>query len=394
MSTLLNDKLVSFRKQFPALQNKQYLNFGAQGVMSSRTIDAICQSYEFVQETGPLSGKMFEWIISQCDATKVLLAENFGGAAQDYALTQNATEGCNIALWGFDWQPGDSLLLTDSEHNGVVAAAKQLSKRRGVAINYCKIEAPDSHEEILKKVAECLKLRPKMFVFSHVLWNNGKVLPAKEIAKLCKQSDCIAVIDGAQSAGVLPIDVNDIGADAYAITGHKWIGGPEGIGALHIRKEILDLIHPTFVGWRSTKYDGSENPPFLEGASRFEVATSPFPLLKGLMTALNVHQEVGSSLERYNTILSIAAQLRSSIEQLPGLKLVCPIQESSLVSFTLEKGKPSALVQTLEEKYKIIVRTIPSPHCIRASINYFSAQEALDLSAALKDLLTSQAATN
>ncbi|MBX9569551.1 MAG: aminotransferase class V-fold PLP-dependent enzyme [Candidatus Obscuribacterales bacterium] len=379
--------LAEFRSQFIALQNKHYLNFGAQGVISERTLQAMMESYHFVQENGPLNNTMFEWIVNQAKQLKETIASNFGGEAGSYAITQNATEGCNIALWGVDWKEGDRLLLTDSEHNGVVAAAKQLSKRRGVILDYCDLSKLQSDEQILKELEQSLKSKPRMFLFSHVLWNTGAVLPAKQIASLCRQSSCISVIDGAQSAGVLPIDVADIGADAYAITGHKWMGGPEGVGSLHVREEALDFIQPTFVGWRSTVYDGSENPPFLKGAARFEIATSPFPLMSGLDQALQIHSSYASAEERYQRIVRIARALRAEIESLPGVKFLSERQDSSLVSFTLENRSPGQIVKALEENFKVTVRTIPFPSCIRASVHYFSEDEAREFASALAAVL-------
>lgn len=382
------NSLSEFRKQFRALQNKHYLNFGAQGVMSDSTLSAIMESYDYVQKTGPLNNSMFEWIVNQGKSAKELFASKFGGDSKSYALTQNATEGCNIALWGVDWKAGDRLLLTDSEHNGVVASAKQLAKRRGVIIEYCKLSQASSDEQILQEVETSLKLKPRMFLFSHVLWNTGAVLPAKQIATLCREASCICIIDGAQSAGVLPLNLEDIGADAYAITGHKWMGGPEGVGTLHVRPDSIDLINPTFVGWRSTVYDGSENPAFLEGASRFEQATSPFPLISGLTEALRVHDRFASSHQRYEQILSNARHLRSSINHLPGVRFLTDRQDSSLISFVIEQQSQNKIVKALEDNYKVTVRTIPFPNCIRAAVHYFSREDVDAFAAAMVEILS------
>ncbi len=382
--------LIEFRKQFSALQNKHYLNFGAQGVMSEKTLTAIQESYQFVQDNGPLNNRMFGWIVSQAAGIKELIAKNFGGQPVSYAITQNATEGCNIGLWGLDWQPGDRLLLTDSEHNGVVAAAKQLSARRGVILDYCEVSKATSEQSVLEKVEASLKLKPRMFLFSHVLWNTGAVLPAKRLVDLCRAASCISVVDGAQSAGVLPLDLEEIGADVYAMTGHKWLGGPEGVGSMYVRPNATELIQPTFVGWRSTVYDGSENPPFLDGAARFELATSPFPLLAGLAEAITLHNTFAEKEARYNRIVSLARKLRDEISSLPDVEFLSAEQNSSLVSFTVKNHSHGQIVKSLEENFKITVRTIPCPDCIRASIHYFSDADAERFAAGLAEILAAQ----
>src|SRR6185295_18887636 len=128
-NNLLDFGLAAQRKKFPALSNMHYLNFGAQGTLPRSSIDAIKSSYEYVQDHGPLSATMFGWLVEEGLRAKEMLSEEFGGDAQFYALTQNTTEGCNIVLWGLDWQPGDVILTTDSEHNGVMKAIYQLCKR-------------------------------------------------------------------------------------------------------------------------------------------------------------------------------------------------------------------------------------------------------------------------
>lgn len=381
--------LTQFRTLFPALANKHYLNFGAQGTLPSQSIEAISNSYHYVQEHGPLNNSMFSWIVKETEKIKVLLAERFGADAESYALTQNATEGCNIALWGIDWKPEETLLITDSEHNGVVAAAKQLKKRRSIKLDYCNISKASSDDEILSIIKAALASKPRAFLFSHVLWNTGRLLPAKEITRLCHEHDCMVIIDGAQSAGVIPFKMEDLNVDFYAFTGHKWICGPEGIGVLYVRKSSLSKIEPTFVGWRSTKYDGSIDPPFLEGASRFEVATAPFPLLSGLAKSLILHDEFADQHSRFQRILDSGSKLRDSIRDLPGLKLLADEPGAGLISFTVAGDiSHSDIVKRLEENSKVIVRTIPHPNCIRASVHYFSDPEIDALAEGLKSILT------
>lgn len=373
MKSAVESSIQDLRQCFPALKNKSYLNFGAQGCMSASTIDAIMDAYRFVQEEGPLSNKMFHWIVQQGLETKELLSREFGGNPNSYALTQNATEGCNIVLWGFDWQEGESILLSDSEHNGVIMAVKQLCRRRKLKLEICRFSKCSNDDEILAELYSAIsKSKTRFLLYSHVLWNTGKVLPAQKINEICRQHKITTLVDGAQSAGVLPLDIAGSGSDFYACTGHKWLGGPEGVGFLYAAPQSISLVEPTFAGWRGAVF-GSKGEPvgFQDSAARFEVATAAFPLLSGFREALRFQSSFASQKERYELIKENTEYLRSMLSAIKGLELLDKNGGSSLVSFTLSKQDHTEIVKKLDQS-RIILRTIPDPSCIRASVHFFS----------------------
>jgi L-cysteine/cystine lyase len=371
------------RAQYPALQNKHYLNFGGQGCMASSSIEAIKQAYEYVQEHGPFSTKVFAWMQEQIDGVKNLLAAEFGGEGLDYALTQNATEGCNIILWGIDWREGDTLLTTDCEHNGVMKAAMQLSFRHKLELAVCKISGLHTDEEILAALENSIARKPRLLMLSHVLWNTGRVLPLARIAEMCRYHGVKLLADGAQSAGVLPLDLIALKVDYYAITGHKWLGGPEGTGALYVAPEALDEIEPTFSGWRGAVFDAEGKPTeWLPGAARFEVATSAFPLLSGLADAIRLHNNFANAENRFHLIEQLTGNLKKSLLQVPGIRLVDQLSGAGLLSFYSEQAELGTLMKILENN-NVIIRTIPKPNCLRASLHYFSEVEMAKLVDAL-----------
>ncbi len=389
---LEKNKLNLQRQKFPALANKSYLNFGAQGVMPASSIEKIRGSYDFVQEHGPLSYSMFQWIVEQVSSTKKVLAEELGGDPASFALTQNATEGCNIILWGLDFQSGETLLTTDSEHNGVMLAAMQVCKRKNLNLAICKIAELDDDNEILAAIERSLEAEPKtrLLMLSHVLWNTGRVLPVEKISELCRSKNVKVLVDGAQSAGVLDINLRDLNCDFYAITGHKWFGGPEGTGALYLSPEAIDSVEPTFAGWRGAVFDSNGSPTgFASDASKLEVATAPFPLLAGLCESIKVHNDFASAKERYELISRNALFLKEELSKIPGLSFRGGCKSngvSGLLSFKIENRSQTDIVKALE-KEGFILRTIPSPVSIRASLHYFSKPEAEAFSHALKKVL-------
>jgi L-cysteine/cystine lyase len=384
------ESLVTQRSLFPALQNKTYFNYGGQGVLPLSSIEIIAKTYQFVQETGPFHSGIFAWLQSEQDITRNALAAELGGAGESYAITQNATEGCNIGLWGVDWQPGDHLLSTDSEHVGVIHALQQIQRRRKIDVTFCPLSTANSKDEMVEIIAGAIQPRTRMVLISHVLWNTGQVLPLEEIVEACHKKNVLVLVDGAQSAGALAVNLASKNcADLYAITGHKWMCGPEGVGTLYIAPDAMEQIQPTFVGWRGSTMDLKTGQPtgFTPGAARFEVGTAPIPLLSALRNSMSVHTQFASLQDREKLILSKANDLIGKLSRIDRVECLLDHAESGLVSFRIHDASHRDVVNQLDQR-KVYVRTIPFPDCIRASVHYLTAQEELQtLADALEDIV-------
>src|SRR5581483_305329 len=310
--------LAEHRLNYPALANKAYFNYGGQGTLSRGSLEEIQTAYQLVQAEGPFSMRMLNWITQELQRTRECFASELGGDPTSYAITHNATEGCNIVFWGIDWKPGDHLIITDSEHPGVHAAAEQVAKRQQLKLSMVPTAQNQADESILERISSTIDERTKLVAISHVLWNTGRTLPVAEIQSLCRKANVRLLIDGAQSAGVIPLDLAELDVDYFAFPGHKWMCGPEGIGALYIRPSLIDELQPTFVGWRGSML-GEEDK---HTAAKFEVATSPFPLLCGLRSAIDLHQRWGTAAERYDQLLENVRTLREALSSIEGVSLV------------------------------------------------------------------------
>ena len=373
------------RQQFPALSNKTYLNYGGQGPLPQKAIDAIRQAYEWVQRIGPFSAQANAWAQDCANQTRQAIAEELGVTADTIALTEDVTVGCNIALWGIDWQRGDRLVMTDCEHPGVVATVQELQHRFGVEVDLCPVQATLNTNNAVEVVAEALTANTRLVVLSHILWNTGQVLPLKEIVAACRQvptrsGEPIRVLaDAAQSAGVLPLALADSGVDYYAFTGHKWFCGPAGVGGFYCHPEAMASLRPTFIGWRGITMDATGNPTGLKAnAQRYEIATSAYPLYMGLREAIAVHRSWGTAQARYEQICRQSQRLWEGLREIPQVRcLRTDPPEAGLVSFVLESGDPKGLVQFLQQ-HGVMVRTILDPSCVRACVHYFTDETEIE----------------
>jgi len=376
--------LAQHRQNFPALGNKAYFNYGGQGPLPQSAQSEIRRAYDYIQQEGPFSRCVNAWVAQQVEQTRQAIASELGAPPATITLTDAVSTGCNIALWGLNWQPGDHLLLSDCEHPGIIAAAQQISRRFGVEISTCPLLATLNGGDPVKIVTEHLRPTTRLVVLSHIFWNTGQVLPLAEIITACRSyshaSSPIAVlVDAAQSVGVLPLNLSELDADFYAFTGHKWWCGPEGVGGLYVRPQALDLLQPTFIGWRGITTNTLGEPVnWQPDGRRFEIATAAFPLGAGLRTAIALHQQWGTAEERYQNILRLSQKLWQNLRELSGVKCLreAPPQ-SGLVSFQVEGGVNTQLVEFLETQ-RMMTRLILNPNCIRACVHYLTLESEVD----------------
>lgn len=384
-----------FRQQFPGLANKMYFNFGGQGPLPSAALAAIIDTYRYLQEQGPFSLKVNAWIAQKVELTRQAIADELGVAAATITLTENVTDGCNIVLWGIDWQAGDRILMSDCEHPGVIAIVGEIARRFGVEVSICPIRETLDRGDAAAVIAQYLDPKTRLVVISHLLWNTGQVLPLAEIVRLCREyhrSDrpVRVLVDAAQSVGSLPLNLTELNVDFYAFTGHKWWCGPAGVGGLYISSEAFETIRPTFIGWRGVNLDGKGQPiGWKEDGRRFEIATSALPEYEGLRAAIAVHQQWGDATRRYHQICQLSRSLWEKLSQIEAVEcLKHSPPEAGLVSFQVRGKMPHAeLVQKLERE-GFFLRTLADPDCIRACVHYLTLPAEIEqLAAAIEQLV-------
>ena len=385
------------RQEFPGLINKVYFNFGGQGTLPRSGLEAIIDAHNFLQQQGPFSLKVNDWITQKVELLRQDIAQELGVEASTITLTENVTAGCNIALWGIDWQEGDRILITDCEHPGIIATVQEIAKRFGVEIDICPILNTLNEGDPVEVIKHHLKPETKLLVLSHLLWNTGQILPLQEISNICHNYSgsgrpILVLADAAQSAGSLPLNLAETGVDFYAFTGHKWFCGPAGVGALYIRPEIFNLLNPTFIGWRGINIDEKGQPiDFKNNGEKFEVATSSYPQYEGLRAAISVHNHWGNAEQRYQQICQLSEYLWQDLLKISAIScLKNSPPKSGLVSFTVDSSMSHKSIVNKLEKQGFLLRTLRDPDCIRACVHYFTLPDEIEQLIKAISLIVSQ----
>ena len=291
----------------------------------------------------------------------------------DVALTQNTTHGMNLGVAAIDWRQGDEVVSTATEHPGCLMPLHVAARRFGMKVNL--VSTPITPE----KIEAALTPRTRLIALSHVDWTNGEVLPLEEICALARDRGILTLVDGAQSVGNIPVDIPATGADMYAFTGHKWLLGPEGMGALYVRPDFdAPGANTGYLSIEDPKsFDAEGNYDLHPGARRFEASTMSPVLAAGFAAAAEAAYERGEAgLEGIRRRAEFLADL---LEKVPGVTLRSPRPaQTGLVSFEVAGVTANdAAERLLRERF--VVRYIPDPNpYVRASTHLFNTEEELE----------------
>ncbi len=298
------------RDQFPLTRERAYLNTGGLGAspyVVLETVKGKMDELEHICETGHTDEALH--------GIKVNAAGLLGCDAPELALVRNTTEGINIIAQGVTWKKGDEVILSTHEHVGNSMTWMALARSQGIVIRLFEPSTASAAEN-LERIMTLTNRRTRMISIPHVVTTTGLRMPVKEICAFARSRGILNLVDGAQTAGMFPFSLHDIGCDAYATSGHKWLMGPKETGMLYVRKDMMDTFTPRFVGAYS---DGGYD--FLKGtmafnptAQRYEYGTVSMPLRAGLGAAFQFVQRIGIATiwERDRALSShLAAGLRA-----------------------------------------------------------------------------------
>ena len=377
-----------------ALQSKYYFNYGGQGPLPTESLEAIKSSWEKIQVLGPFTNDVWPYMFNEIQKTKKYLSKICGVSQNRLALTENVTSGCVLPLLGLPLNDSDKILISDCEHPGVIAACRELARRKKLQINILQVrkfrngfqDKKVTDELVLEELKNSLAKQTRLVVISHILWNTGQIMPIKSIAKVLQEyaSNPYLLVDAAQSFGQIPIADAAANSDIYAFTGHKWAFGPEGLGGVAVSERVLQESHPTLIGWKSLqKEEGiyAKNQTSLHiDARRFEIATSCIPLLAGLRTSLDLLEKEGSETERLQKIQNLSALLWKGLNQINGVEpILNGHPPTGLVSFSLSKENSESSLVAFLGKQKVWIRVLEDPAWLRACLHITTKKKEVEV---------------
>ena len=348
------------RAQIPVLDHTAYLNAGTFGPLARATIEAQSAAQQRELNEGRSGKALFEDLIALRGRVRDKLAAVLGVPAAKTALTTSTGQGCNIVFAGLGLRPQDEVVITDTEHFGLLGPLNA----SGARVRMARISGRPAAEAFDLIKAE-ITSRTRLLALSHVAWSTGQILPLSELRDA---TGVPILVDGAQSVGAIPLEGVAAGLDFYTASAQKWLCGPDQTGALYVRDPgRLAVALPSYMSAERYEKDGMFVPR--AGAARFEQAFGPVATLAGLDAALDVHPEW-----RYTRAAEMAARCRELVAA-AGHEVVTEPAQATLVSW-VARGDSAEVVATAAAQ-GVVIRDLPGTGWARASCGWWTSEDDL-----------------
>jgi cysteine desulfurase family protein len=302
------------------------------------------------------------------------------------AFTLNATQALNTALYG-TLRPGDRVLTTSMEHNSMMRPLRDLERRGVIALEVLACDAAGRLD--LGMLERALRSRPRLFAAVHASNVSGAILPLRAVGALTRAAGTLLLLDAAQSAGALPLDVSADGVDLLAFTGHKALLGPQGTGGLWAREGVEP--EPLFRGGTGSNSELEEQPAFWP--DRLESGTPNGVGIAGLLAGVSFVAGTGLAAIRAREQV-LTRRLLEGLAAVPGVTLHGPDstgERAPIVSATFAGLVPSEAGFLLEEGFGVLTRVglhcAPAAHrtigtfpqgTVRFSPGFFTTEDEID----------------
>ncbi|HEY8170342.1 MAG TPA: SufS family cysteine desulfurase, partial [Candidatus Limnocylindria bacterium] len=290
---------------------------------------------------------------SRYEGARAAVAAFIGASsAREVVFVRNATEALNLVAYSYgrsNVAAGDLIVSTEMEHHANLVPWQQLAAETGAELGHVKLT--DDGRLDLDDVARHLARRPRIVAISQVSNALGTINPVARIAAMAHEAGAIVVLDAAQGVPHMPVDVNALGVDFAALSGHKMLG-PSGIGALWGRRDLLDAMPPFLTGGsmiRSVTLDGAE---WNEVPWKFEAGTPAIAEASGLAAAIGYLEALGMANVRAHerSLFSAAWETLGSV---PGVRLLGPADpdlHAGVISFVVDGIHPHDVATVLDSE--------------------------------------------
>lgn len=361
------------RAQFPYKSDVLYLNNGTIGIQPHLVLQAQIDVLTH-QETDPWAPVERQY--PSRNEARQKTAALINAHPSEVAFTRNSTESMNIIAMGLDLKPEDEILSTTHEHHGGWSCWQNRNDQFNNPIRKIDLHDPPQDEDALVSLFEqAIRPQTRVLSFCHVTCTTAWRLPVKKICAMARERGIITVVDGAQSLGMIKVDVKDMGCDFFASSPHKWLFTPKGTGLLYIREDIQDRIRGGYHVYRGRHSKLT--------AGRFEnhASQTEAPWV-GFGVAVDFHNAIGTPLIEERGLV-MAEYLKSRLADIPGVDVLTPMARTlsaAMVSLSIGGMTSSEIGGALMQRYRIANRGLHEGgyHGVRMSCAIHNTYEEQD----------------
>jgi len=390
-------EIEGIRAEFPILERRvhgqplAYLDNGATAQKPAVVIEALDRFWrEHNANVHRGVHTLSEEATALYERARTTIARHLGTDSREVVFTRNVTGALNLVAhaWGrANVGAGDRIVLTEMEHHSNVVPWYLLARDVGAELDWVPVD--DEGRLDLEVLASALRRGPKLVAVAHVSNVLGTINPIAEITRMAHDAGAVVVVDGAQAAPKLELDLAELGVDFYGFTGHK-LYGPTGVGVLYGRRELLDAMGPYEGGGSMIRKVTKERITWASVPARFEAGTPPIGEAIALATAIEWLDGIGLDAAHAHEA-NLGGYALDRLAEVPGLRVFGPPageDRVGIVSFALE-GVHAHDVSEILDRHAVAVRA--GHHCAqvlmerlgvaattRASVAVYNTREEID----------------
>jgi len=363
------------RAQFHLNPDTVYLNNGTLGLCPKPVTQAVYDGYVYLAETGS-EGRSQLW--DEVEESRKAAARFLGADENEMVLTRNATQGLSVIANGIRMEPGDEVLMTSDEHIAGIQPWTRRAQRFGIQVNQVQIPSPPkTKQEVVDLFEQALTPRTKVVFFCHVTRGPGLLYPVRELCDMAREKGIVSAVDGAQTPGMTPVNLHEMGCDLFATSLHKWSLTPSGTGCLYVREGFQETFWPTSDG--NGPWDDREQQLWRIGPH----GTYERPIRAAIKPALDFLTSIGMDAI-YARDRMLSDYLKEQLMEMPGISLGTStdhaLSSPGITSFGVEGWDTSLLRGILRGKAGIIVSRDQrrSHDMIRVSTHFYNTPAEVD----------------
>jgi cysteine desulfurase/selenocysteine lyase len=315
-----------------------------------------------------------------------LIARLINAHKDEIAIVENASTAWGLAFNGIDFKPGDVIITSEMEYVTNLIGFLHAKQQHGIEIKV--IPNDEQGNFSLIALEEAISPQVKLIAITHIPSTAGGMIPIIEIGKIARKHNILYLVDACQSAGQIPVDVQEIGCDMLSVTGRKYLRAPRGTGFLYVRKEIQHLLKPIFMDSHTADLVNQQEFKIQDNGKRFELYEKSRALTLGLGKAVEYALNIGVD-KIWLRIQYLASLLREQLSNINGVTVHdFGAQQCGIVTFSVD-GIDSNLVKTklLEKNINVSVGKAVSTliymdknhltSIVRASVHYYNTEEEI-----------------
>ena len=372
--------LPAIRKDFPLLEEFIYLDNAATTQTPVPAVKAMEEYYiKYAANHGRGAHRLARMTTDKYEDARETVASFLNADVAGTVFTRNATESINMVAYGLKWQPRDHIIVSIVEHHSNLLPWLRL-RDQGVEVTV--VHADKEGVVDPKQIESSITDKTRLIAVNHVTNTFGSIQDIGTITKISHKNSCQVLIDASQSAGHMPLDMKNVGADFLVTPGHKGLLGPQGTGILCLRD--TESITPMYVGGGMVNSVSIDSYQIEASPARFEAGTPNIPGVIGLGRAVEYVREAGiENIEKHEKTL--AKKTASLLAEIPQVRVYGPENRAGVVSFNVEGMNSHDVAIILDQTRKICVRS--GYHCAMPALQNAGLKGTVRASFALYNTL-------